>query len=98
MRRGQSMTLGVGRGKSAIPAVFDRRLLNSTEFGGHRPPLSKLEAICAILWGFAPRLCGKALPFRPNLVPFPLIRAAGRRGLPAARMSYKWLLPRKGGA
>src|SRR5664279_24271 len=48
--------------------------------------LSKLETIRAFLWGFAPRLCGKALPFRPNLLPFPLIRAAGRLRLPPARM------------
>src|SRR5450759_1526659 len=47
---------------------------------------SKLETIRAILWGFAPRLCGKALPFRPNRLSFPLIRAAGRLRLPAARM------------
>ena len=40
------------------------------------PMLSKFKTIRAILWGFAPRLCGKALPFRPNLLPFPLICAA----------------------
>jgi hypothetical protein len=50
------------------------------------PTLPKLESIRGVLWGFAPRLCGKAAPFRPNAFLFLLIRAAGRQCLPAARM------------
>jgi hypothetical protein len=48
--------------------------------------LSKLETNRGVSGGFAPPLCGKAAPFRPNVFLFLLIRAAGRLCLPAARM------------
>src|ERR1019366_1855815 len=48
--------------------------------------LSKLQTNRGVSWGFAPQLCGKALPFRPKAPIFLLIRPAGRLRLPAGRM------------
>src|ERR1017187_4477272 len=59
-----------------------------SEAGGQRPMLYKLETIRAVPWGYAPdcaeRLCLSGQS-RPS---FSLIRAAGRRSLPAARMMF----------